>query len=138
MEGSVLLLANYAERTEAGLISAIGLGWSVTGSPTSQSALVLMLKVPWDQTNIRHRAAVTLNTADGRRVRLPDGSDGPQVEFEFETGRPPGVEHGVPLEVTQAFNVSSLPLAPGRYSWDLVVDAHPVTQRTFTVRGATP
>lgn len=135
MDDSVLLLANYAERNESGLISAIGLGWSVTASPTSPSALVLLIKVPWDLTNVRHDVLITLNTADGSRAHLQDGSEGPRLEFDFETGRPPGIEHGVALDLSQAFNVSSLPLNPGRYSWDLIIDGRAVSQRAFTVRG---
>ncbi len=70
MDDVVLLLANSAEVSPQGMVSGLGIGWSVTSSPTAPAALILMIKVPWDQTNVKHAALLRLVDADGHDVRL--------------------------------------------------------------------
>src|SRR3954451_13840437 len=96
MDDDALLLANSALQSPDGLISALGIGWSVTTSPTSPCALLLFVKVPWDQTNVKHRAVLDLLDADGAPALLDGGPV--QVTMEFETGRPPGVPSGTPID----------------------------------------
>lgn len=129
-----LLLANSAESTGAGMVSALGMGWSITASPTAPSALVIMIKVPWDETNRPHRLRLHLITEDGRADVFPDGTPGPQIDMEFETGRPPGIAHGVPIDFAQAVTLGPLNLQPGRYVWRMDIDDHEVARRAFTVR----
>jgi hypothetical protein len=136
IEDVVLLLANAAEQGPTGLISALGIGWSITTSPTAPTSLILFVKVPWDISNIRHKAVLNLLDDDGQPVHL-DGNE-VEVDIEFETGRPPGLKPGTPIDWAQALNVPSIPLEPGRYEWQLTIDGVVSTTRPFTVRAAAP
>jgi hypothetical protein len=136
IEDVVLLLANSAEQTPAGLISALGIGWSITSSPTAPSSLILFVKVPWDISNIRHKVVLNLLNDDGQPT-LVDGNP-LQVTLEFETGRPPGLKPGTPIDWAQALNIGSIPLEPGRYEWQLAIDGVVRTTRPFTVKPAEP
>jgi hypothetical protein len=136
MDDVVLLLANSAEQTPGGTISALGIGWSIATSPTAQAALILMVKVPWDVTNVRHRAVLQLVDADGIVVSL--GADmehmAPvRIDIEFETGRPAGLTRGTAIDWAQAITIGSLPLPPGRYEWRLTIDDADSGRRPFTV-----
>lgn len=136
---AVLLLANSAESHD-GMVSALGLGWSITGSPTPPMALVLLMKVPWDQTNQPHQVQIRLVDADGQAPLLSQddhGNPAPiQIEGEFEVGRPPGIPHGTAID-----NSLVLPLPPGMpldrgvtYEWRVEVDGDVVAARSFFVR----
>jgi hypothetical protein len=63
-----------------------------------------------------------------------------EVRNEFEVGRPPGVHPGVSIPVPLAVNLGPLPLAPGRYTWELTVNDDPDVRAEvgFTVRPANP
>jgi hypothetical protein len=52
------------------------------------------------------------------------GSEQPlAMEGEFETGRPPGLKPGTPLDVVLALNLPPQPIPPGgRYEWRLTID----------------
>ena len=132
MDDVVLLLANSAEQAPGGMISALGIGWSVTTSPTAPFALILFVKVPWDISNIRHKVVLNLLNDDGQPA-LIEGSP-VQVTLEFETGRPPGLKPGTPIDWAQALNVGPIPLKPGRYEWQLMIDGPVCATRPFTVR----
>lgn len=132
IEDVVLLLANSAEQTPGGLMSALGIGWSITGSPTAPFSLILFVKVPWDVSNIRHKVVLNLLTDDGQPA-VVEGHP-LQVTVEFETGRPPGLKPGTQIDWAQALNVGPLPLEPGRYEWQLTIDGTIRTTRPFTVR----
>jgi hypothetical protein len=121
-----VLLADYAQSDNSGKVNALGLGWSVTRTPTPHHAVVVSLKVGWDETNIKHRLALKLLTADGLNAVEAPTAVGPQpllVEVEFEVGRPPGLPHGSSIDHTLAINIGpGLPLEPGRYEWRLAID----------------
>lgn len=134
MDDVTLLLANAVEQTPGGLLSALGIGWSVTSSPTAPAALLMFVKVPWDQTNIRHDVVLDLITDDGSPARV-EGTP-IQITVEFETGRPAGVLPGTPIDWAQGIGLGSLPLEPGRYEWRMQIDRNEVAQRAFTVRRA--
>jgi hypothetical protein len=119
-----ILLADAAQRSPEGKIHALGLGWTVTVTPLPAQAVVVFIKVPWDQANETHHAVLTLIDEDGRPVQ-PDGPDsGPvRIESDFETGRPAGVPRGMPLDVSLSVNLTpGLALAPGGYVWQLEID----------------
>ena len=136
---AVLLLANSAE-DHGGMVSALGLGWSVTGSPTPPMALVLLIKVPWDQTNRRHDVRIQLVDSDGQPpliVHDEAGNPAPvQVDGQFEVGRPAGLPHGTPIDNTLVVSLPpGMPLRPGHmYEWRVHVDGDVVTTRSFFVR----
>lgn len=125
MEAHVLL-ADFAQSDSSGKVNALGLGWSVTGSPTPHHAVVVVLRVGWHEANIKHRLTLRLLTADGRNaveVPTPFGSQPLRVEAEFEVGRPPGLPQGSTIDHSLGINVGpGLALTPGRHEWRLQID----------------
>lgn len=120
-----ILLADAAQTAPDGKVHALGLGWSTIHTPLPPQAVVVLIKVPWDVTNVKHVAVVELHDSDGEPVQLagPLGSQPVRVEAEFETGRPPGLPRGTPIDLPLTFTVGpGMPLMPGRYVWVLSVD----------------
>lgn len=122
-----ILVADSAQTTPDGKVHALGLGWSNTTTPLPPQAVVVFIKCPWDQTNDTHTVAIEMVDADGKSVEFPGPPDGAlqrvRIEGEFETGRPPGIRKGTPIDVPLAFNLDGgMPLPPGRYAWELSID----------------
>jgi hypothetical protein len=134
-----VLLADFAQ-SAAGKVNALGLGWSVTGTPTPNHAVVIVLRVGWDETNINHHLTLQLLTADGVdavEVPTPFGSQPLTVELDLEVGRPPGLARGSSIDHSLAINVGpGLPLTPGRYEWRLLIndEQRDEWRAAFTVR----
>ena len=123
MEAPVLL-ADFAQADANGKVNALGLGWSVTGTPIPNHAVVMMLKVGWDEANTPRHLTLSLLTADGAHavdVPTPFGPQPLQVEMDFEVGHPPGLVRGSTIDHAVAINVGSLSLQPGRYEWRLEI-----------------
>lgn len=138
MEAHVLL-ADFAQ-SMSGKVNALGLGWNVCGTPTPNHAVVIILRVGWDETNVNHHLTLTLLTTDGlNAVEFPTPV-GPQplmLEMDLEVGRPPGLARGSTIDHSLAFNVGpGLPLVPGRYEWRLVIndEQRDEWRAAFTVR----
>lgn len=137
-----LLLANSAEATPAGTVSALGIGWSVTVTPTPPQALIVLLRVPWDVTNVKHELLLKLVDGDGHDVLLgqtPFGEPAPlEIRGEFEVGRPAGIPHGTPIDQAMPITIGpGLPLVPGgSYEWRLSIDGEDLASRSFLVRPA--
>ena len=55
-------------------------------------------------------------------VPSPHGPRALRFEGTFETGRPPGVTHGTPLDSVFAVSILPLASAPGRHEWRLTID----------------
>jgi hypothetical protein len=120
-----ILLADAAQTSPDGKVHALGLGWSTTVTPLPPQSVVVLIKVPWDVTNERHHVVVDLLDGDGRPVQVPGplGSQPVRVEAEFETGRPPGLPRGTPIDLPLTFGLGGgAPLQPGRYVWELSID----------------
>jgi hypothetical protein len=133
----------YHGRDPTWQVSAVyilGGGWSEIGPAPRPMALAVKLKVPWDLANIRHKARIRLVDSDGNQVMVPTATMRHQpvvIEFDFETGRPPGAVAGKALHASVAINVGMLPLIPGNtYRWELTInDQHRDDwQIGFTVR----
>jgi hypothetical protein len=119
-----LILADYAQAAE-GKLNIIGGGWTITGPIPSPSAIGLIVDVPWDQANTKHRFLIELLDSDGQPVMVdtPEGERPLQIGGEFEVGRPPGIKRGTPLSFTTAFNLPPQPLEPGsRFEWKLAIN----------------
>lgn len=118
-----LLLCDAAVADPAGKLHMLGAGWSMTSSPTAPQAVAVLLKIPWDRANQRLSVVLRLVDSDGRPIVLgtPEGDQEISIEGQVEAGRPPGIAPGSLLDAAMAFNVPSLPLAPGRYQWRLDV-----------------
>ena len=139
---AILLLADAAEAVN-GKVSALGAGWSVIGTPSPPLSLVVIIDVPWDQTNQKHKLEIDLLDADGKPVSFEQGpGDEPlpaiHIEAEFETGRPPGVPAGTPLRHSLTVAMGpGMPLKAGeKYEFHMKIDGEHIDSwlATFLVR----
>ena len=137
---TTLLLCDHAQEV-AGKLYILGGGWSIyRGAPVTMG-LAVKISIPWDEANIPHEFTARLVTEDGQDPVLPKvegGAAGTRVEFQgrFEAGRPPGLAPGSELDAPFAVNIAGLPLAPGRYEWQVEIDQEAVGQVSFTVMEA--
>jgi Family of unknown function (DUF6941) len=138
-----LLLADHADAV-GGKLYINGGGWNVTGPQPMPSAIAMLIEVPWDQTNTKHRVLLELLDADGNPVEVEsaEGSSEPlKIESFLEVGRPPGVKPGTPLAAPFAVNFGPIPLVPGsQYVWQLSIDGHSEEDwnLTFSTRPSPP
>jgi hypothetical protein len=118
------MLCDHAQAAE-GKLNIIGGGWSLTGPEPTPFGIAVLFQVPWDQANQRHSFRLELLDADGQPVLVagPEGEQSVVVEGAFETGRPPGLRPGTPLDFPFAMNSGPLPLPLGqRFEWRMTVD----------------
>lgn len=94
---ATVLLADSAQSDPAGKVHALGLGWTVTSTPTPPMALVVLIEVDWTEANRKIPFKAELLTADGHNVtaRGPLGEQPISLEGEFEAGRPAGIPPGL-------------------------------------------
>lgn len=124
---AAVFTADFAQADERGKVNAIGLGWSVVGTPLPTHSVVILFHVDWHETNEKHVFKVELLDEDGETVSLPDaeGALRPVVEVqgEFEQGRPPGLVKGTALVQPFAFNLpAGMPLEAGhRYEYKATI-----------------
>jgi hypothetical protein len=133
-----MLLADAAQEV-LGKLYILGGGWSVTGPDVPPMALAIKLDVPWSEANASHVFELTLVDTDGRAVSVEDPADGPRevrIGGNFEVGRPPGLPPGSDIDCAFTVNVGAIPLAGGRYAWQLWIDGETAEdwQRPFQVR----
>lgn len=134
-----MLLCDAAQEV-GGKLYVLGGGWSVKGPEPAPMAFALKIDVPWSEANRQHHFTLALESEDGHPVELPSGEGmAPvRVDGEFEVGRPPGLAPGADIDAALAVSLPPLPLAPGRYAWQLTIDgsAPDDWRRSFTVRPA--
>ena len=135
---ATVLLCDHAQEV-AGKLYVLGGGWSIfRGSPATM-ALAIKIDVPWDEANVSHEVVARLLTEDGGDPLLPipqgDGLAPQRIEFQgrFEAGRPPGLVPGSELDAPLAINIAGLPLAAGRYEWQVTIDGELANRVPFTV-----
>jgi len=134
---ATLLLCDHAEEV-AGKLYVLGGGWSIYRGTPVNMGLAVKIAVPWESANVPHDFVARLVTEDGTDPVLPDAGGGlspspVMVEGRFEAGRPAGLAPGSDLDAPFAFNITGLPLAPGRYEWQVTIDAVVVDRVAFTV-----
>ncbi len=136
---ALMLLCDYAEEL-GGKLYVMGGGWSriVPNQPISM-ALAIKLSVPWNQTNRPHDVVVRLVNADHDTIQNEEGQD-IGIAGKVELGRPPGVRPGSDLDAPLALRFQGLPLEPGTYVWELLVDGNMLESVPFEVvpPGAAP
>ncbi len=116
-----MLLCDHAAVAE-GKLYINGAGWtSVRANHPASMALAVLVRVGWHQANIRHQVVLQLMTEDGRAALNPEGKPW-RAQGTLEVGRPPGVRHGTPLPAPMAVVLPAVPLLPGRYRWEVVVN----------------
>jgi hypothetical protein len=133
-----MLLADAAQEVR-GKLYILGGGWSVTGPDVAPMALAIKLDVPWSAANATHEFELALVDTDGRAVNVAEGADGERevrIEGSFEVGRPPELPPGSDIDCAFPVNIGALPLASGRYAWQLWIDGETAEdwQRPFQVR----
>ncbi|GAA1223264.1 hypothetical protein GCM10009655_23150 [Rhodoglobus aureus] len=124
------MLADSAQADQAGKAHALGLGWSVTTTPSLPMALVILIEIDWTEANQKHHITAELVDADGHSFMVvgPTGELTPiRFDADFEVGRPPGLPHGSPLAMPLAVNIGGgLPLLPEqRYRWKVTNTGQP-------------
>jgi hypothetical protein len=119
-----MMLCDSAQAVN-GKLYILGGGWNVIGPEPSPTGIAVLIRVPWDEANRRHRLRLDLVTEDGQPVLV----DGPQgkvpvlVNADFEVGRPAGSRPGRPLNVVLGINIGPLPLqANSHFEWRCYVD----------------
>jgi hypothetical protein len=114
------MLADYAVVAD-GKLTIVGGGWSIISPNPTPTALALLVKVPWDRTNEKHRVTVRLVDEDGRAFvpdGAPEGFEGIRHEWPVEVGRAPGLRPGTCIDCPLALNIGPLQFVPGkRYEW---------------------
>jgi len=123
-----ILLADFAQTSE-GKVSALGLGWTITGTPTPPMAVILLIDIPWDKTNKKHKVTLALLDADGHPVVVgQDANTGKPQHIQFnadvEAGRPAGIPEGTEQRTSTAIAIGpGIPLTAGQaYEWRLEID----------------
>lgn len=123
---AVLLLANSAEASPAGLVYALGLGFTTLPTPTTPISLIALIDCPWGQTNRQHAVDIELLDGDGQPVLVAseEASAPLAMTTTFETGRPAGVRPGSPIRATIVINLGAgLHLEVGQtYAFHLSID----------------
>jgi hypothetical protein len=127
-----MLLCDAAEETN-GKLYILGGGWTHLLKPNipTNMALAIVVHVPWDEAGKQHKLEVSLLKEDGEPVLL--NGNPVKVEGAFEVGRTAGVKPGRELVAPVAIQFSGLVLAPGEYTWELLVNGGPGATAPFAV-----
>jgi hypothetical protein len=131
----VTLILCDAAQEMGGKVYVLGGGWSQLHQadvPTPM-ALAILIKVPWDQANEKHKFEAVLMSEDGERIEI-DGNE-VAAEGEFEIGRPAGLKPGTDLDVPAVLNFNGVALSAGGYRWEVFVDGTQMAVAPFRVNG---
>lgn len=135
-----LFLAHAAE-VQAGMLFAMGMGWTEIGPAPSPFAIAALIEVTWGETNRPRTLSFDVVDLDGRPVNVPTPTgDRPfQIQANFDQGRPPGVAPGTSFMAPIAINVGSVQFEPGRqYVLRALVDGEVLDQTVFRTRAVPP
>lgn len=112
-----MLLCDWAEEIN-GKLYVMGGGWNrVSSSMPVNMCLGILVKVGWNETNIRHPIGVRLVAPDSHETVEVNGQRIEVPPVEFEVGRPPGVTAASDFNTPFAFRFLGVPLGVGRYIW---------------------
>ncbi len=133
-----MLLCNYAVVSD-GMLHVNGGGWTQIDPHAAQTAIALILGVPWSESNRRIVFTFKLLDEDGHpqdQAGIEDSS-GIFIQGQFEVGRPAGHTPGGHIDWPVAILVPPLQLPSGsRLSWVLEIDgkSRPEWNLPFTTR----
>jgi hypothetical protein len=120
-----LMLADHAQAV-GGKLYICGGGWSVTGPGPTPAAIVMDVKVPWDERDLEHELRWDLVDSDGQPVLVPtpQGVQPLVIEAKLKIeGTFEGIKPGTPIDCPFALNYPPIPLAAGaRFEWRLTVN----------------
>lgn len=127
-----LLLCDHAEAVN-GKLYINGGGWNLLFTPDvpANMSLAILIEVPWDETDQRHRVRVDLLTADGELVEI--GGKPLSLTSELEVGRAPGIKPGTSSNTPMAMNINGVTLPEGGFEWRLFINDEPIARRPFRV-----
>ena len=138
-----LLLADSAESGQSGKVSALGLGWKLTSSPTGPMAIVVIIDLEPEEAAKEHSIVLRLvRAATSEAVTVgpnPEASRPLAFGGTFKAGPDHDTPSDLPTRATIPVMIGAgLPLEPGLYRWDVDVDEHhePEWSETFFVRPA--
>ena len=125
-----VLLADTGTQDSNGKLHLLGVGWSmITVGPnglTGDSAVAVLLEVPWDKCNREIEVILELVNEDGKAVTLPTpaGEQQLRIVHRLVIPSPPGAPNGSPGHANLLAQFQGgLPLLPGVwYSWRVTVD----------------
>jgi hypothetical protein len=111
MEIEFVILADSVQAV-GGKLFMLGGAWDQWPSQAFpapiQIGLGISLMVPWDETNQKLGVSIAIQDSDGKDVV-------PQINGQFEVGRPPGLRPGVTQRSLMAINAGFQIPSPGRY-----------------------
>lgn len=115
---ATIMLSDWAEAV-GGKLYMQGAGWDRILADTPASfAVVVAVRIGYDETNVRNQAKLSLTTEDGE----PFPQDKPVVfDFEFEAGRPDGMVPGQVQSTGFAGKVTGLTLPRGGYRFQFII-----------------
>jgi len=130
-----LILTDYSEAIN-GKAYVIGGGWNMlrfSELPTQHSfGIAFAIDVPWDETNEPHTLRLEIQDPDGDRL-------GDELQFEFETGRPPGSVAGQDQRIVLSLNASIEFSTSGPHAVVMHDGDHEIGRsRFYVVEGAQP
>jgi hypothetical protein len=119
-------VADSAQTDSHGKVHALGLGWSITSTPTSAQAVIVLIELEPNELG-SHRLSIKLFDQGGKPVIVQDAVGGGQelgFAGEFTAEVSADAPEGWPGRVAIAVNVApGIPLLPGqRYEWRVAVD----------------
>ncbi|MEV7964802.1 hypothetical protein AB0O34_02325 [Sphaerisporangium sp. NPDC088356] len=137
-----IVLCDAAQRdTGTGKVHILGADWSVTAPSAASTAVVVFLRVPWEELAVERTFHLRLVDEAGIVVKVNDDLS---IEFGGQMGSlaDSGVPEGDPSRLTDihssiAVTVAPLPLVQGAtYTWCFDVDGKGLASTTFVVRAS--
>ena len=134
MEVEWLILADAAQ-VVGNKLYVMGGGWDRltvnSGFPADQRcAVALSVRVPWNETNVKHNFEVEVSTEDAvteePKSLLKAGG-------QFETGRPPGIPQGQEQRIQLAINMNIKLESPSTVVIVARIEGHEMRRTHFNV-----
>lgn len=125
-----LLLADSAQVGESNKVSALGIGWTRTITPTPPLAVIVLIDMDSREAGKKHQLVIELCDQDGKPVVLAGGSDGVpesgvRIGAEITGDAAPDLVEGESLRLAAAVQLGpGIPLSPGVYRFQVWAENH--------------